>query len=89
MDIEEKYENSVKGYRTAKSAQATGGFYLEAYYYGFEPTGNSLIDEILQAVAIAGKGYHHTEDWNNFEEGRLTPSDVIQHAANKAAAALT
>ena len=36
---------------------------MDAYYYGFERTGVGFIDAILSAVAIAGKGAHHTESW--------------------------
>lgn len=66
---------------------------MDAYYYGFEPTGVPEIDAILSAVAHAGKGYHHTESWDEDgdEWGRFGPGrsmvDVIQAAANDAAAA--
>ena len=64
---------------------------LDAYYYGFDPTGNELIDRILSAVACAGKAYHHTEDWHetvdvpyeDFLRGEC-PQDWIQNAANDA-----
>lgn len=36
---------------------------MDAYYYGFAPTGIANIDRILSAVACAGKAYHHTENW--------------------------
>lgn len=63
---------------------------MDAYYYGFVPTGDKDIDLILCAVASAGKAYHHTEEWNKntrpydntFGE---SPSEWIQNAANKAA----
>jgi len=38
---------------------------FHAYYYCFTATGNPAIDAILQAVAYAGKGAHHTRDWND------------------------
>jgi hypothetical protein len=38
---------------------------MDAYYYGFEPTGNHAIDRILSAVACAGKAYHNTCDWTD------------------------
>jgi hypothetical protein len=67
---------------------------MDAYYYGFEPTGVEEIDRILSAVACAGKAYHRTEDWLNecapyepFLRGSC-PIDWIQNAANDAAAAL-
>ena len=55
---------------------------LNAYYYGFDPTGVDEIDAILEAVARAGKSCHHTEGW---EEHGLVQR--IQDAANNAARA--
>lgn len=70
---------------------------MDAYYYGFDPTGVPEIDAILSAVAHAGNGYHHTEMWSDvpgpdekwarFGPGR-SMVDVIQAAANEAALAL-
>jgi hypothetical protein len=40
---------------------------MDAYYYGFVETGVRVIDEILSAVAVAGKAYHHTESWNEVD----------------------
>lgn len=68
---------------------------IDAYYYGFQPTGVEAIDRILSAVASAGKSYHHTEDWNEAGAGKEphlrgdTPIDWIQNAANDAAAFVT
>lgn len=66
---------------------------MDAYYYGFTPTGVPEIDKILSAVACAGKSYHHTEEWNDNAGGWVghsgdTPVQWIQNAANEAAAAL-
>jgi len=65
---------------------------MEAYYYGFERTGFAIIDDILSAVATAGKHYHGTDQWAepDFEPpgGRLTEEASIQAAANRGAAAL-
>lgn len=36
---------------------------MDAYYFGFDRTGVDEIDAVLSAVAIAGKGSHHTESW--------------------------
>ena len=70
---------------------------MDAYYYGFEPTGDEQIDRILSAVACAGKAFHHTESWgeemtygtpNGAPEAFLrgkTPVEWIQNAANDAA----
>jgi hypothetical protein len=38
---------------------------MDAYYYGFEPTGEECIDRVLSAVACAGKAFHHTQAWAN------------------------
>lgn len=67
---------------------------MNAYYYSFTPTGLELVDRILSAVACAGKGYHHTEDWNEEDDWRDTNCppfrgksyvDWIQNAADDAA----
>lgn len=62
---------------------------MDAYYFGFEPTGVPAIDAILSAVANAGSGYHHTEDWDDEVtyrwDGGHSYVDVIQAAANEAA----
>lgn len=66
---------------------------LDAYYYSFSETGSVPIDAILSAVAIAGKSCHNTDRWTEDDEwsrwgvGRSLV-DVIQCAANEAAAAL-
>ena len=61
---------------------------MDAYYFGFDPTGVPEVDAILSAVACAGKGYHHTDEWGGGESrfGDDRPyGDVIQAAANEAA----
>lgn len=65
---------------------------MDAYYYGFTPTGVPEIDMILSAVACAGKAYHHTRNWSEENEwppheGK-TPIEWIQNAANKAAGSI-
>ena len=62
---------------------------MNAYYYGFTPTGNHVIDRILSAVACAGKSYHNTDCWQDDCtrdgcEGK-SPEEWIQNAANNAA----
>lgn len=63
---------------------------MNAYYYGFDDTGDDAIDKILSAVACAGKAYHNTEDWL-YEldpyDGHTgeTVVEWIQNAANEAA----
>ena len=59
---------------------------MNAYYYGFIETGVREIDEILSAVAMAGKAYHHTSDWNDPDFiGNDSACDLIQEMANRAA----
>lgn len=66
---------------------------MQAYYFGFEPTGVPEIDLILSAVACAGKSFHHTEHWLDscepwdHHEGN-SPAEWIHNAATKAAAAM-
>ena len=60
---------------------------MDAYYYSFERTGVGIIDKILSAVAIAGKGAHSTEWWDD-DEDKPTFVDRIQQAANEAAEAI-
>lgn len=38
---------------------------MDAYYYGFDPTGERVVDRVLSAVACAGKAFHHTEAWGD------------------------
>jgi len=69
---------------------SNGELRMDAYYYGFRPTGVVEIDRILAAVARAGKAYHHTENWQNPIKGWDTddgPSyaDLIQFMAIEAA----
>ena len=65
---------------------------MDAYYFGFVFTGVDAIDDILSAVACAGKAYHHTGDWSDQQERasytcRAHESfvDAIQRAADIAA----
>jgi hypothetical protein len=69
---------------------------MDAYYYSFDPTGERLVDEVLSAVAWAGKAYHHTGDWNKECGGYYgpynrgdTPVGYIQPKAAECAATLT
>lgn len=59
---------------------------LDAYYFGFEPTGNADVDRILGAIAYAGKAYHHTEDWDDASVIGVSCVGNIQNAAALAAA---
>lgn len=60
---------------------------MDAYYYGFDPTGVVEVDRILSAVARAGKAYHHTLQWcEDTYGGQGSPVEWIQKAANDAAA---
>lgn len=58
-----------------------------AYWYSFKPTGDAAVDLILGAVSAAGKMCHHTNAWGEDYEGSgKSPRDLIQAAANEAAA---
>lgn len=59
---------------------------MSAYYYGFAPTGVREIDEILSAVACAGKAYHHTDSWGDEDGSEPSYIQLIQEAADRAAA---
>ncbi|MFU3207252.1 hypothetical protein ACM7HB_30255 [Pseudomonas aeruginosa] len=58
---------------------------LDAYYYGFDPTGCDLVDSVLEQVARAGKAFHSTDDWNEEDLDGLSPVDKMQAAANASA----
>lgn len=57
---------------------------MNAYYYGFNETKVRVVDEVLSAVATAGKMYHHTESWSD-EDGEPSYAEKIQRAAEHAA----
>lgn len=69
--------------------RARGDRAFHAYYFDVDPTGDNDIDLILMALAAAGKGYHHTDQWSDggptYEEDGLSYIDTIQAAANRAA----
>ena len=58
---------------------------MNAYYYSFSPTGVDAVDAILEAVAIAGKAYHHTDQWGEDTGDGVSYAGAIQQAADKAA----
>jgi hypothetical protein len=64
-----------------------GERYMTAYWFALEPTGCDSIDAILEAIAKAGKGCHSTADWIDYPEEGESYVDLIQRAANEAAAA--
>ena len=63
---------------------------FSAYYYQFTATGVLEIDQILMAVARAGKRFHNTDQWDETIMGSTepTPTEEIQKAADRAAAAI-
>jgi len=68
---------------------ARGAHRLDAYYYGFSATGHAAIDNILAAVAAAGKSYHDTSGWVERPHGQSeNPVEAIQRMADAAAANL-
>lgn len=62
---------------------------IDAYYYRFIATRCGEIDAVLEAVARAGRMFHHTSQWNESPFGGKTCVQEIQDAANKAATTLT
>src|ERR1700722_4353833 len=59
---------------------------MMAYYYSFDSTGTGPIDAVLEAVAAAGKAYHHTESWNDTGyDGGPSHTTKIQEAAQRGA----
>ena len=64
--------------------------YMSAYYHTFEPTGVAAVDATLEAVALAGKGYHHTGSWADAEQyGPNGYWDLIQTKAEDSAKEIT
>lgn len=68
---------------------------MNAYYYGFTPTGEYAVDKILSAVAHAGKAFHSTEEWSDTDCYKLPdfggsgcPQEWIQFAAQECAQAI-
>lgn len=63
---------------------------FRAYYFELDPTGVPEIDEILRLVALAGRGLHSTEGWDDPDyanDDGQTYVDRIQEAARAAATA--
>jgi len=62
---------------------------MRAYWYGFDETGENYIDDVLSAVAVAGKRFHNTEEWGGSgweaDEGVDSCEQSIQKTANAAA----
>ena len=58
---------------------------FRAYYYEFTATGVLEVDQILMAVARAGKAFHHTEYWGDNDYDGKSPVQKIQEAANQCA----
>ena len=63
---------------------------MDGYYYSFKATGVREVDQILSAVAIAGRHHHHTEGWEDVnmlsdDEEYFSCVDLIQEMANRAA----
>lgn len=72
--------------------KSRGTRWLEAYYYVFDPTGCEPVDVMLATIALAGKLFHSTSEWNDrpsYAEDEPSPVELIQRAANSLAALLT
>lgn len=62
--------------------------YMRAYFHEFTPTGVDAVDAVLEAIALAGKGYHYTGDWTDADQyGPDGYWSLIQLVANNAAVA--
>jgi hypothetical protein len=74
---------------------------MDGYYIGFDRTGCDPVDAILSAVAIAGKGSHSTDGWNDesaYYANRpglpdvgpeATANELIQKTAERSAREIT
>lgn len=62
---------------------------FDGYYIHFDTTGVDVVDEVLRAVAFAGKAYHDIEGWSSGTKwlGK-TCAEWIQDAARNAADAM-
>lgn len=73
-----------------KQGNAVPSDNLRSYYFHFKPTGEPLVDKILEAVSQGGRCFHSTELWQEeYEREGLEGKSVqewIQNAANNAAA---
>lgn len=75
----------------AQGLRSRGDRWLSSYWFTFDPTGVEAVDLVLAAVARAGKMFHSTEFWDDPEMSLgdgPTPLEIIQRAANSAAALL-
>ena len=100
LELQDKV-NAKQGLSSAKGAMLERlvmpeKLRMNAYYYSFEKTGVVEIDRILSAVAMAGKAGHGTDQWEDLtytEEltygGKISPIELIQEMANRAAKALS
>lgn len=61
--------------------------WASAYYYSFQLTGVEKVDNLLRAIARAGKSFHHTDQWADPQEwlGHKSYVDLIQESANELA----
>ncbi len=57
--------------------------YIDSYYFGFQATGVAPVDDILMAVARAGKSFHSTDMWEEKIDymDNKSATDWIQEAA--------
>lgn len=74
-------EHLVSNRRWLASRRADPSKRFYGYYISFSATGVESVDDILGAVAMAGKGCHHTGDWSGYGY-----TEVIQEQAVIAAA---
>src|SRR5690554_5277463 len=58
---------------------------MSAYFFGFDSTTSDAVNDVLAAVAFAGKAFHSTEQWGDDDYMPFTMVDLIQATANEAA----
>lgn len=58
---------------------------MSAYFFGFDSTASDAVNDVLAAVAFAGKAFHSTEQWGADDYMPFTMVDLIQATANDAA----
>lgn len=84
-------ESAISAYLAALPAPDLAGKherYMRAYFHEFTPTGVDAVDAVLEAIALAGKGYHYTGDWTDADQyGPDGYWSLIQLVANNAAGA--
>lgn len=78
----EEAKKSLKDVQSMKDMRDS----LDSYYFCFDATGNEAIDDVLKAVAFAGKHSHSTDEWGDEIFGcSFSCTDLIKHIARLSA----